>query len=303
MDAIKVTRRSDMFRNTDPLYATWGNSRGYSPNVAMRYRGALTNERDPDPSQSLLSNHIWCSLYSFFFRRKTRRTMRRRGPTDLTVSAGLIVQPDRAAACLLPRGHIARGKSRWLCEARRAKTRSCAICVRSQSNVVSPTQSGRPGGRVHAGRTCIHTTSHCLLPLRCFPGSFSDVVCARPSPPALHIVSPRALPSPGWLTLPSPFLLLPLLLRLSLDAKRPGRKHPIFFAPNHAPCSYSLFVMEQQLNLGHLLTAARLLDIGALDISSLDLGALTSSSSSPGSTSPVMFDVSNGTRSSLNWCS
>lgn len=51
--------------------------------------------------------------------------------------------------------------------------------------------------------------------------------------------------------------------------------------------------MEQQLNLGHLLTAARLLDIGALDISSLDLGALTSSSSSPGSTSPTMFDLSN----------
>uniref|UniRef100_A0A1I7SXD8 BHLH domain-containing protein n=1 Tax=Caenorhabditis tropicalis TaxID=1561998 RepID=A0A1I7SXD8_9PELO len=51
--------------------------------------------------------------------------------------------------------------------------------------------------------------------------------------------------------------------------------------------------MEQQLNLGHLLTAARLLDIGALDISSLDLGALTSTSSSPGSTSPAMFDLSN----------
>ncbi|KAF1748172.1 hypothetical protein GCK72_024639 [Caenorhabditis remanei] len=51
--------------------------------------------------------------------------------------------------------------------------------------------------------------------------------------------------------------------------------------------------MEQQLNLGHLLTAARLLDIGALDISSLDLGALTSTSSSPGSSSPTMFDLSN----------
>ncbi|EGT43249.1 hypothetical protein CAEBREN_24539 [Caenorhabditis brenneri] len=51
--------------------------------------------------------------------------------------------------------------------------------------------------------------------------------------------------------------------------------------------------MEQQLNLGHLLTAARLLDIGALDISSLDLGALTSTSSSPGSSSPAMFDLSN----------
>ncbi|CAI2357311.1 unnamed protein product [Caenorhabditis sp. 36 PRJEB53466] len=51
--------------------------------------------------------------------------------------------------------------------------------------------------------------------------------------------------------------------------------------------------MEQQLNLGHLITAARLFDITTLDIASLDLGALTSSASSPGSTSPVMFDLSN----------
>ncbi|PIC18849.1 hypothetical protein B9Z55_024598 [Caenorhabditis nigoni] len=52
---------------------------------------------------------------------------------------------------------------------------------------------------------------------------------------------------------------------------------------------------QQQLNLGHLLTAARLLDIGALDISSLDLGALTSNASSPGSSSPTMFDLTNET--------
>lgn len=51
--------------------------------------------------------------------------------------------------------------------------------------------------------------------------------------------------------------------------------------------------MEQQLNLGHLLTAARLLDIGALDISSLDLGALTSTTSSSGSSSPAMLDLTN----------